>query len=69
MLVNDNEYGAPWNDQFYVVTYELDEDIITDTMVLSGPYHYTYDDLMENALMTFGMVNILNIKNYNEVYR
>lgn len=70
MLINDNAYGAPWNDQFYVVTYETDEDIITETMVLSGPCHYTYDDLMVNAQMHFGnLVNILNIQEYNEVYR
>lgn len=27
MLVSDNEYGAPWNDQFYLVTYKENDEV------------------------------------------
>ena len=69
MLVNDNEYGAPWNDQFYVVTYEFEEDVFTEVMVLSGPYKYSDRELINNAHINFGSVEILSIKGYHEVYR
>ena len=62
MLVNDNEYGAPWNDQFYEVAYEDDEEIITDTIVLSGPKHYTTDELKSQVYSNFGYVDIISIK-------
>ena len=69
MLIDDNEYGAPWNDQYYVVTYDCDGEIATDTMVLSGPRRLDYDELKVNAQMSFGMYPILNIQEYHEVYR
>lgn len=69
MLINDNEYGAPWNDQFYVVTYKVDEDIFTEVMVLSGPRRYTNAELNAYAQMNFGNINVINIKSYHEVYR
>lgn len=70
MLINDNEYGAPWNDQLYVVTYKLDEDEIVDALVLQGPYHYTDDEIATYARGMFGdFIDIISIKDYHEVYR
>lgn len=69
MLINNNEYGAPWNDQFYVVTYEVDEDVLTEVMVLSGPHKYTNIELNAYAQMNFGNINVISIKGYHEVYR
>lgn len=43
MLVNDNEFGAPWNDQFYEVQLvNVDTGIPSiEIMVLSGPREYS----------------------------
>ena len=66
MLINDNEYGAPWNDQFYVVTYK-DEDtdcIYSEHMVLDGPRTYTSDELKVFAEGGFPGKLILKVEPY-----
>ena len=46
MLVPDNEFGAPWNDQFYNVKYEtMNGEIEEETMILDGPKKYSYPEL------------------------
>lgn len=69
MLIDDNEYGAPWNDVFYVVTYERDGKILEDIMTLSGPKIRSYWELVTQAEMAFNCTKILNIQDYNEVHR
>lgn len=54
MVINDNEFTAPWNDQFYDVVFyfTLNWDNVKFTseqlmiqMVLSGPCEYSYYEL------------------------
>lgn len=61
MIVNENEFGAPWNDQFYRVTFyfqlELENIKFTSeqleiTFCLSGPCNYEYSELKEHAYNT-----------------
>lgn len=69
MLINDNAYGAPWNDQFYWVTYvNEDGQEYTEQLVLSGPKDYFPEELMENAEAMFPNVSILNVES-DEIYR
>lgn len=58
MLINDTEFGAPWNDQCYTVTFYLTitfQDILFKSselhieMCLHGPKKYTEDELLEYA--------------------
>ena len=58
MIINENEYGAPWNDQFYDVTFyfkleqegmEFTSEKLDTTFCLSGPYNYDYSELKEYA--------------------
>ena len=69
MLINDNEYNAPWNDQYYIVAYDHDGEFTVDTMILPGPRKYTHDELKRYAEIEFGRFPILYIKEYHEVYR
>lgn len=63
MLVADNEFGAPWNDQFYTVRYvDFDGNIEEETLVLPGPKKYDEDDLYRKAKEEFNGL-ILNIWN------
>lgn len=64
MLVSDNEYGAPWNDQFYLVTYEEDGRIQREVVALDGPKEYDEYDLLENVQGMFPNVIITNIDPY-----
>ena len=66
MLVADNEFGAPWNDQFYTVEYiEVDTgEPGTEIMTLSGPKKYDEDELYEAARNMFPNAMILNICDY-----
>ena len=63
MLVADNEFGAPWNDQFYTVRYIIVNtgEINTETMVLDGPKRYSEDELYDHAKNMFPNALILNI--------
>ncbi len=63
MLVADNEFGAPWNDQFYTVRYIIVDtgEINTETMVLDGPKRYDYDELDQHARNMFPNALILDI--------
>lgn len=63
MLVADNEFGAPWNDQFYTVRYIIVDigKINTETMVLDGPKHYSEDELYDHARNMFPNALILDI--------
>lgn len=58
MLTNDSEFGAPWNDQFYDVTFyfrlELNDIKFTSEQLeisfcLSGPRDYDHSELREFA--------------------
>lgn len=65
MLVNDNEYGAPWNDQFYWITIEDDEGMRWDDLLtLSGPRDYNNDDLLKAAQGMFPGYIIVEIRPY-----
>lgn len=64
MLVNDNEYGAPWNDQFYLVTYKEDDEVQKEIVVLDGPKKYDDYDLKEMAQGMFPSADIINIEPY-----
>lgn len=64
MLAADNEFGAPWNDQFYEVRYiTLNGDIITETMTLPGPRRYDDEELYNHAQEFFNYPLILSIWN------
>lgn len=58
MIINENEFGAPWNDQFYDVTFyfrmeingvEFKSEQLENMFVLSGPKYYDYDELKSYA--------------------
>lgn len=58
MLINDSEFGAPWNDQFYNIEFhfELDQDGIgfvseklKTKIVLSGPKDYDKNYILDVA--------------------
>lgn len=58
MIINENEYGAPWNDQLYDVTFyftleqegiEFTSEELDTTLCLSGPRNYDYSELKEYA--------------------
>lgn len=65
MLIADNEFGAPWNDQFYKVRMiSIDKDlpdIIEEVLTLDGPKKYDEDELYEKAKNMFPHYLILNI--------
>lgn len=64
MLVADNEFGAPWNDQYYQVRYITIDDPIPniDIMTLSGPKNYDIEELYEKAKNMLPTAIILDIK-------
>ena len=64
MLINDNEYGAPWNDQFYLVTYKEDDEVQKEIITLNGPKKYDEYDLKEVAQRMFPSANIIDIEPY-----
>lgn len=64
MLVSDNECGAPWNDQFYLVTYEENDEIQKEVIALDGPKRYDEYDLQEKAQGVFPNANIIAIEPY-----
>lgn len=58
MIINDTEFGAPWNDQCYTVKYYLTwkynyimftSNTLYDEMCLPGPKKYTEDELSDFA--------------------
>lgn len=58
MLINDTEFGAPWNDQCYTVTFYLTiafQEVLFKSseqyieMCLPGPQKYTEEELLEYA--------------------
>lgn len=58
MLIKDNEFGAPWNDQNYTVVFFLTVDFnglefksknLEESFTLSGPKHYDSHELNEEA--------------------
>ncbi len=63
MLVADNEFGAPWNDQFYEVDfiYKDTEYPDFDVMTLNGPKDYTMEELWEKAVNLYPHCKIINI--------
>ncbi len=63
MLVADNEFGAPWNDQFYEVEYIIVDtgEPNKETMVLDGPKKYSVEELHEKAANMFPNALIINI--------
>lgn len=63
MLVSDNEYGAPWNDQFYKVILMNEQGTYTDVMCLSGPKDYSDDELMDYATGNYNDV-VLKVEPY-----
>lgn len=65
MLINDNEYSAPWNDQFYIVTVRNEDNIEwEETLTLSGPRDYDDYDLLEAARGMFPQLEIVDIRPY-----
>ena len=64
MLVSSNEFGAPWNDQYYTVRYITVDDIFPEvgTLILSGPKNYDTEELYEEAKEMFPNAIILDIK-------
>ena len=65
MWISDNEFGAPWNDQFYIVTVRNEDNEEWDEMLtLSGPRNYDDYDLLESARGMFPQLEIVNIKPY-----
>ena len=65
MLVSDNEYGAPWNDQFYWVTVEDEEGNRWDELLtLSGIRDYDAEDLLTSAAWMFPQYNVIEIRPY-----
>lgn len=65
MLVSDNEYGAPWNDQFYWVTVEDETESQWDEILtLSGPYNYSDQELQKEARGMFPEYNIIKVREY-----
>ena len=64
MLVSDNEFGAPWNDQFYKVKYEsMDGEILEENLTLDGPKQYSYAELRHKAVLMFNPKRIIEICN------
>jgi len=65
MLVSDNEFGAPWNDQFYWVTM-LDEfgEPCEEMLTISGPRYYDKQELFEAAQAMFPYCKILTVDDY-----
>ena len=62
MIVSNDEYGAPWNDKYYNVTYiDQDGDMIEEVMVLDGPREYSYEDLRHEAEWRYNCKKIINI--------
>lgn len=63
MLVSDNEFGAPWNDQFYNVKHIVVDtaEPATDVMILPGPRKYSEQDLYEEAMKEFPNSLIIDI--------
>lgn len=63
MLVDDNEFGAPWNDQFYWVTTQ-DEfwDTSKELLTLSGPMNYTQLELERSAKRMFPGFDIIKVE-------
>lgn len=58
MIINDTEFGAPWNDQCYTVQFYLTwkynhimftSNILYEEICLPGPKKYTEDELCEFA--------------------
>ena len=58
MIINENEYGAPWNDQFYDITFYFQLELegikfiseqLEITFCLYGPRDYSYSELKEYA--------------------
>ena len=60
-----NEFGAPWNDQFYKVRMiSIEEDlpeIIEEILTLSGPKDYDEEELYKAAKDMFPHHLILDI--------
>lgn len=59
MITKDNEFGAPWNDQFYTIKYifKLDVEFLTFTsdvneliITLPGPKQYSDSEISKYAL-------------------
>ena len=59
MIINNNEFGAPWNDQFYRIYFhfEFEQDGIgffskklETEITLSGPKDYEKDYIIDCAL-------------------
>lgn len=65
-MLNDNEFGAPWNNQYYDVRYIRPEngDIGVETMILPGPKEYDDEYLYNYAFEYFNHPLILNIWNW-----
>ena len=58
MIINENEYGAPWNDQFYNVVFYFKltlgnvlftSENLETSFTLSGPKQYSYSELKKAA--------------------
>ena len=65
MLVSDNEYGAPWNDQFYWVTVEDEMGYQWhEVLTLSGPYNYNDQELVKEAEGMFPEYNVIKVRKY-----
>ena len=63
MLIDENAYGAPWNDQFYRVTLQNENGTYKDIMCLSGPKNYSEDELFDAACGYFNDV-VLKVEPY-----
>ena len=58
MIIRNEEFGAPWNDQFYTITFyfktkinnvEFTSETLENTLVLGGPHDYDYEELKSYA--------------------
>lgn len=65
MITRNEEFGAPWNDQFYNVTFyfklnldgvEFISEQLETQFTLSGPHNYDYSELKEHAYNTIDNV-------------
>ena len=67
MLVYYNEYGSPWNEQYYKVTYKQYEDVYKDTLILNSG-NYSNEELIKYAQDKFPNATIIKIEPY-EIFR
>ena len=73
MITRNEEFGAPWNDQFYNVTFyfklnlngiEFVSEQLEIQFTLSGPYNYDHSELKEYA---YNAIDDIYKFDYNQI--